>query len=237
MSKIILIGLVLLCIPRIAICSDHYQPGDTLYVWASSGLRLRSEPGIKSKVITTIKFGEPVKVLEMTDVSYNFDLIPGSTDVISKSKTDPIIAYGHRVKVMVDSNTVGYVIDQYLLAFEPYKSNKKYVWELNPVKIGTMTRHDYTYGNSTEQILKKTYNAGIIEVETTGENKESSEYTFPGFTIEEVLIIFSKYSEEYKNHLVEQNWENEIVLTNDNCCTITFKKEKDHISVQYSCGC
>ncbi|HRI58258.1 MAG TPA: hypothetical protein PK228_00975, partial [Saprospiraceae bacterium] len=39
---------------------DTYQPGDTLYVWATSGLSLRKDPSLQAARLTTIPYGTMV---------------------------------------------------------------------------------------------------------------------------------------------------------------------------------
>lgn len=47
-----------------SLASDNYKTGDTLYVWANSGLNLRKGPGTNFKTIDKISFGERVVVLQ-----------------------------------------------------------------------------------------------------------------------------------------------------------------------------
>lgn len=239
MRKIILFGLLLICISNIIFCADNYLPSDSLYVWASNGLRLRSAPSTKSKIITTIQFGKLVEVIEKTNVSYNFNLIPGSTNINGKPSVDPIILYGHWVKVKVDSNLIGYVIDQYLLTIEPCNKGNNNEWSLELLQVDTMTKYqELPDGTFSYPKIKKTFQYNISEIESTGENWGDAFYTFPGFTIEEVLIFFSHTTDQFKNYnIVLMNWDTEKIISDNSCCEIRIKSEEGHISFNSTCGC
>ena len=42
--------------------SQFYQPSDSLYVWAISGLNMRTTPDLKGEKIMSIPYGKKVKV-------------------------------------------------------------------------------------------------------------------------------------------------------------------------------
>jgi uncharacterized protein YgiM (DUF1202 family) len=64
MKQLILSICIAFLLFQNAYCINNYKQGDELVVWAKSGLNLREEPNIQSKVISKIVLGETVVVQE-----------------------------------------------------------------------------------------------------------------------------------------------------------------------------
>src|SRR5690349_17434326 len=128
--QVLLLFILLIVFGRAAQAADNYAPGDSLYVWATSGLTLRTEVSTKAPRVRTIKFGELVKINENTSVKYNVKLV-------SKGSEDPLILYGQWVKVSVDDTLVGYIIDQYLLPIKPQRPDQGDALHLKLISFDT----------------------------------------------------------------------------------------------------
>lgn len=236
MIRIILLGTLLITLFKDSYCSDNYSVGENLFVWAPSGLKLRSEPNTKSPIITTLQFGQKVSIVEKTDQIFNVNYNSDSWLDTSNNKVAPIILYGNWVKVSIDSNIVGYVIDQYLLAFEPNRNQNE--WVLKLIKADTISSLQYLPdGSHSDLVIKKTYNHDIIGIETTGENYGGTVYRFPGFTIEEVLVFFFFSKQESTKYSIESNKKDEIIFTDHSCSQITIKQAGNDSTVDILFGC
>lgn len=89
----------------------NYKQGDTLKIFALSGLKLRNEGNTNSKVLTTIKFGEKVIILD----TFQFD----------KKNVQIVEGFSGRwVKVQYDS-LEGYTFDGFLSFLPMPKTNLK----------------------------------------------------------------------------------------------------------------
>jgi len=59
-TKIITVFLLLFFISKNSI-ANNYHEGDTLYVWAVNGLKLRKGPSLDFPIIKKLKYGEKVR--------------------------------------------------------------------------------------------------------------------------------------------------------------------------------
>ena len=88
---------------------DFYQPGDTLWVWAKSGLNIREQPDAHAKILGKTAFGGQVITTEQQDVA-----LPYAIEVIKKQEGGQgleLIGYWAKIKY---KNLTGYVFDAYL---------------------------------------------------------------------------------------------------------------------------
>jgi hypothetical protein len=105
----------------------EYQSGDTLYVWAESGLNLRSQPQSSSDILQTIPFGEAVVALQGKNF---YDRRNNSTVIFDRSqfkKTNDqftgVRIEGIWVKVQFQG-IEGFVFDGYLSSY-PHPNRDK----------------------------------------------------------------------------------------------------------------
>ena len=97
---------------------DHYKVGDTLYVWAPSGLNIRTQPGISASKLGRLELGTRVIVDAISDQKY---------DILTISATEKEPSYmltGTWIKVKSD-NLEEFLIDIYLLRFPPPSKEMK----------------------------------------------------------------------------------------------------------------
>ena len=87
----------------------NYQYGDTLEVWATSGLNMREGPGTDFPKITKLEYGTQVEVIDNYIQSTPLDL-----NVFKRNKkTDAFTMHGFWVRVKIGRQE-GYVFDGYL---------------------------------------------------------------------------------------------------------------------------
>ncbi|MEL6134394.1 MAG: SH3 domain-containing protein, partial [Bacteroidota bacterium] len=101
---------------NLSLAQSPYKKGDTLYVWANSGLNVRSTPNIEGKKKGGIPLGEQVTVQEVTDQRFNVYLIDATEEGDSS-----FALKGSWIRVASDQ-IEGYVLDSYLLPFPTPKA-------------------------------------------------------------------------------------------------------------------
>lgn len=118
-----------MCISGSIDAADYYSAGDTLWVWAQTGLHMREKPDNNSRVFETIVKGEMVVVMESInhDYPYSLEVIKSEYRVNEdnkKVKSPNLVLRGYWAKVRYNGK-VGYVFDQYLSKIPIFPSNVK----------------------------------------------------------------------------------------------------------------
>ncbi len=219
--------------------ADTYEPGDNLFIWAKSGLNVRKGPGTNFKVISKIAFGGIVTILEKCQETYNLTGISSTSSNYLRQKVDPIIFKGNWVKVMIDSEIEGYIIDQYLLDIEPKDKLQPFEYGLNlkEIRIDTTVKSPILYeGSGLNLAIEKQYPNDIKLLEQLGGTWEQSTYVFPNYSIEEVLIFFSAYWDNYENFVVYRNWKEHVIIGTKGICDYQFKKDKNRTVFVIECS-
>ena len=161
-----------------AYCINNYKQGDELVVWAKSGLNLREEPNIQSKVITKIVLGETV-VTQEGKKSKNIKIIDKQTLADGQSFT--MTLWGSWVKVKFNDYE-GFLFDAYLskIKYEKDKSLREIL--IDQKEICNEYRHDFR-GRIT--IL----NDGTFIKNYYGESYGGYDIMIPFLPFEEAFII------------------------------------------------
>lgn len=89
--------------------ANFYKKGDTLHVWAKSGLNMREGPGTDFPKMKKLEYGDQVKVIDQQLYSHSLSL----TILKKKKKHNQFKLTGHWVKVKIGKRE-GYVFDGYL---------------------------------------------------------------------------------------------------------------------------
>ena len=112
--------LMLLCLDFQSVnANSTYDWGDTLHVWATSGLNMREGPGTDFPKMKKLEYGDKVQVIDDYLRS-----TPLSLTVIKKSKKNAaFVMKGHWVRVIIGSQE-GYVFDGYLSRLPVMKIKK-----------------------------------------------------------------------------------------------------------------
>ncbi|MFK8004974.1 MAG: SH3 domain-containing protein [Saprospiraceae bacterium] len=112
--------LMLLCLDFQSVqANSTYDWGDTLHVWATSGLNMREGPGTDFPKMKKLEYGDKVQVIDDYLRS-----TPLSLTIIKKSKkSDAFVMKGHWVRVIIGTQE-GYVFDGYLSRLPVIKKRK-----------------------------------------------------------------------------------------------------------------
>jgi hypothetical protein len=93
---------------------SDYKSNDDLYVWAISGLNLRTQPDAKSSKIINIPYGEKVKIIDTQINTHQFSYTMSKSNQYGKSVAWEIDGYWVQIKFGEEK---GYVFDAYLGRF------------------------------------------------------------------------------------------------------------------------
>lgn len=181
-----------------------YQPGDTLYIWAVSGLTLRKEASLKAAKLATIPYGTLM-------VAQNYgggdkvevEAVPGFTN--SQGKFPPVTLKGSFAQVIFQGDT-GYVFDGYLsklpaLKYTAHKQEKKPFFE----EFGVWAKRNFglvaeqkngTWEYGTPSSAKWVYGNGFT-TSCWAEKGSEIRMILPDVSLEEAFLIFN-YTENYE---------------------------------------
>ena len=210
--QLILVIAISFLFTQFGFSATTYQPGDSMFVWAKSGLKMRTTPSLQGDKILTIPYGTKVKI-----DSYQEELPEIKVRVVEAQKIADMdyksfYLKGHWCRV-VYLNTVGYIFDGYLskmptFDLEPY---------LNEAKIKhTVTQSFEEYADqhfgliqqldleqppvsSSPMSFRKIYGNGMLIEEGISTNGWKKRIILPSMSFEEGFLLFStKYNfEEY----------------------------------------
>ena len=204
-KTIINIFLIIVC-TQTASGINWYQKGDSLFIWAESGLNLRSEKNVKSDILKTIPYGSKVITLEekwfgeRNDPNFSIELFGR----IPTKENNRFKLEGKWVKVK-HGKEVGYVFDAFLSKFQALKE----------IHYENSFNNDEKYYEPITQFLKRidkdlnfeeikikewedlkiekwTSKKGIIIQEISSIGRASTEIILTGFSKEEAFLIFNQ---------------------------------------------
>lgn len=120
MNKILKVMLVVII--SFTCFAKEYKEGDTLYVWANSGMNFRKTPSPTGEIIMPLKYGTRVEVIKQDKrIPFSYPLFK------NKEGVEAFILKGHWLKVRVGEKE-GYVFDKLLLKYPTCDYfNKEYV--------------------------------------------------------------------------------------------------------------
>lgn len=223
-----------------ATASDDYRIGDNLFIWAKSGLNLRVGPGTQYGVVTKLGFGADVYVTGRSSKKYNSTCVSKTDTTYYYKSVDPLILYGNWVKVMTTKGKEGYVIDQYLLSIQPFNKDTGGLPELNfkLLSIDTVFKSPIIYdGSGLNSTVNKRYENEILVINTEGGVWGQTTITFPNLSIEEVLVILGSSLYKLEDFRVIKNWNEEIILTDGELCSLELKVVYEGVVVKQFCSC
>lgn len=231
--------------------TQNYQAGDSLYVWAVSGLSMRTTPDLKGEKIMTISYGERIKIENKKgDLPRMKVLLKKGREVNEEEGGLPDRYDGERIKTIPDFfieghwvkisyyGIEGYLFDGYLSSLptlegkiDTLANGKKRIvnretfsdWaKRNYGEFKTLKIKDEKY-ESGESI--KTYNNGIMEYLSWSKASEST-IIIPNISLNEGFLLFN----------LEFNLESSLNSEDDERIII---RGKDNRSISFSdnfCG-
>ncbi len=240
MKKLILISLGLIILSTNTKAANKYNIGDKLYLWAKSGLNLRSGPGTSFDVIEKLRFGEEIEVKAFCSKTFNIKCISKTESNYYSKQVEPLILKGNWVKVISSDGKIGFLIDQYLLYAKPENVDKPFLYDINLRKTRIDTLHNSQVikdRNGLNLSVKHRYLDGIEKLESTGGNWGETCYVFPNYSIEEVLILLSSSWRDFEGFSVLRNWKQELMISDGEICVFTIKLKKNMVIVNLECSC
>ena len=240
-KQFLVLTIICLVFSLSSLATDTYKRGDYLFVWAQSGLNLRHSPTTKSAKIRTLSFGQKVTVVERMDISYEMEMI-SSAKFEGMDKSFPALKMkGHWVRVATDDGESGYVIDQYLLKFEPAERNSESesLLNLSTRRVDTLfQKPQRDAGEGLYLTVKSYHDHGVEAISKMGGVWGETCYTIPNSSMEEVLIMFSSSYNNYEGFLVYKKEENRIFLSsNDELCSYSFVQKEGFVEFRTACSC
>lgn len=206
MKNLIFTTLTTLLFAANSLSINHYQVGDTLFVWATSGLVLRTEPDFKADKMGILPFGSTV--ICQNDKSYNnkthqIEAVPSFTNEVSEDKQPAIILYGDFIKVDFKGKT-GYLFDCYLSSLKPPKITWNISGENKFIREGyifswlkdtyPIASNDTIYSNEDEYETRVVFKNGIIQKLQVDKGGNET-YIFPNHSFEEGFLIFNFFNQ------------------------------------------
>lgn len=214
--------------------ADDYEKGDSLYVWANSGLQLRTSPNSNSKTIQTLQPGTDLIVIEKTNEDFVYKLYHSSS-----FEKHPYLLYGNWVRVRTSRGREGFVFDSFLLKL-PLNPNLDYEEYLSSItyRVDTLNANNQCDQPDIKGFCKYDIAYEFFCNEISG----GGQIQLPGFTLEEAIIFweyFLNYEEVNKiNSIMKliKNWKNTILLS-DKMRTDQIKHKANITEISYIWSC
>lgn len=262
--------IVLFCLIRFgtpALGIPGYRTGDTLYVWAVSGLSLRQSPDLKAVKLDNIPY-ETVLVAQSDKYSFSeceikVEAVPGHKNI--NGVHPPVVLQGCFVRVEFNGKK-GYVFDGYLsklpaMRFSTCKFGPYTDWKCfedfdtyAAREFGGLAEfihiEDTTVGYGT---LKRIYGNGITH-DGWFDKIEERRIILPDISLEEGFLIFNNvfsYEQEIRRPLNDPNlfWtftETKDMMKrvvsfqfgNESCtCSIRWLPSERIVVITWDCSC
>lgn len=239
MKNLLIITCAMLLTFFTANAADNYKIGDTLYVWAPSGLNVRTGPSTQDDKMGKLEMGDYVVVKNVTGRKYITNaLSAGAID------GDPYQLVGQWIEVENDKY-YGYLVDIYLLKF-PYRDNLyDSLSESNKGEVSIDTLSSWSNGSgSLSYTLQYSFKDGSVYNTCSEGYFESNALILPNSTIEEAYIFINQYYQmERKYPNGSEVWKawgtytDRLEIGDQGSCSlyIETKENKQYISMQCAC--
>jgi len=239
MKNLLIITCAILLTCFTAKAADNYKVGDTLYVWAPSGLNVRTGPSTFYNKMGKLEIGDYVVVKRITSGKYITNGLSAYHDPYGEpdGMNHPYQLGGKWIEVENDK-FYGYAVDIYLLKI-PYQKTMEQCFAYGDLEnMKTDTLHgdfdvNYSFPN---QFAINVY---------TGEGGGGETLILPGFTIEEGYVLANAFyvleplvfSQE-PNWFVGGTYTDKLYLADeDEFCSISFELKNGYLSVDFGCHC
>jgi len=117
MKNLLILICAILGMTISAQAADNYKIGDTLYVWAPSGLNIRTGAGTNHSKMGKLELGDYVVVRNITEKKYITNGLEAYGDPTAEIKGHPFQLRGKWIEVENDKY-YGFLVDIYLLKFK-----------------------------------------------------------------------------------------------------------------------
>jgi hypothetical protein len=224
--------LLVLClsIPVLLTAKDDYQPGDTLYVWARSGLQLRAAPNLQAAVLRSLPLNTAVRVLERTDQPLTLSVLPPAYQ-----NAHPLLLRGYWVAVETGGQR-GYLFDAYLLDL-PSGDGPAHGLIAHTV-LQTVVPADTLRYTANTRLLRYRLANGIPVTYSANDKAYYFALELPGYTLEEAFVCLQRYYPGDAPNTVTRNWARELHLHfDDGFCRWIIREGAAGCTLTGICSC
>lgn len=222
----------------------YYNEGDTLYVWAQSGLVLRDAPELKSKKITSLQFGTivvPKTHKETVGIEVFIEVIP--TCIYEGQNFSGYKIPGNWVQVSANGKT-GYIFDGFLSKYPPANSQEQEEW-----KIDSYLTRVFGFAFNIKDMGKTQHgvkldcnfykNGASVQSRGIGNGISQTTYILPELSLEEGYLIANHFCklEKNTNRTPENPEESGFYLKVSSPYLLDFSADKTSMPSYVSVGC
>lgn len=191
---------------------ERYQPGDTLYVWASSGLTLRSAPALNAGKMSLLPFGAVVVAQDYKHSARGDSIQVDAFKPLANrgsAKNPTYLIRGSWLKIRVNGQE-GYVFDGFLSAIRPLFS-EELLHQTNSDQSGSI----------------RIFRNGVYCLTTTNEAGYTDKYVLPDADMTEGFLVANQLfdlEKSYRDALQDENGRAELEFTEDTLnCTLEYE--------------
>ncbi len=249
--RIILVTFLLFVIDILNAQESRFKEGETLNVWASSGLNMRDKPDAKAAKISTIPYGAKVVVQPNIGLKIPFE-VEGFKGFIVKGYW-LLVKYG---------NTEGFVFDGFLsrlpapkpreqdIGIETYldaqigKVGNEYEIKVQNPEFDTVlrpTKSNEKYEKFDYFSFKQKYKQGVLYDFRRGEGGFSMNIIFPNLILYEGYILAKKYFFDDESHIFtfdkKEKKVNMLLKESGAGCEYDIQQIGNKIIIDGGCGC
>ena len=225
---------------------SRFKEGETINVWAASGLNMRDKPDAKAAKVATIPYGAKVSVQPNIGIKIPFE--------IEEFKGFTVKGYWLLVKY---GNTEGFVFDGFLSrlpapnltnieGLEAYLNNrigkvgKKFdimVYKNNTAEVRNTLPNEKIDENKIRDFKQK-YNYDLLFIYNATESTSSYEFNTAELTFYELYFLVKTFYYDVQNDSIIFDKTEKAILFHADCgCSSIVKKKGKKIVAFGGCGC
>jgi len=213
---------------------EYYTPGDSLWVWAKSGLNVREMPNDSSKILGRATHGSQIIMLEYQDRSlpYKIEEINGRIEIINNENIHhpnfELNGYWARIKY---KGITGFVFDAYLSKLPTFIGHQYEKQDNEDFHVLSLKRHakilkqigQNKYDQNDHKFVRYIFDTGCIIDISGGSGNWGKEMLFPdNMSLIEGYLIYSNTMKSETDSLLEKG-ENYLIFEIETG-TLTIKK-------------
>ncbi len=177
---------------------DDYKKGDTLYVWAFSGLSLRKSPTLDAPKLATISYGTSIIALN-EKVDYDYTTVEAVPSFQGAEGRCPSISISGRFVMAVFKSDTGYLFDGYLSKFPAFRYSTDKGMDSKPhfEDVGEWAKRNFGLVSTFIEAYdgagshsKSIYRNGIIQEGWTSKSGKQR-IILPNLSFEEAFLIIN----------------------------------------------
>ena len=221
---------------------DWYRPGDTLQVWAQSGLNMRNKAGLDAQVVARIPYGAAV-IVQSEKLFYNQNGL--RLPVLGREETpSSFVLEGQWVEVQYGSHR-GFVADMYLGRLPALRATEREELPKYLARIHPTLSLQAVQISPEEGLIDSTFTsgAGLIYALSTSDYHRKEALIGPHLSKEEAYLLASAWL-QLEEHLkkdrpyfyptVEAEDDNMLMLRLNEITYLTIRREEAVTTIVYS---